>query len=366
MKRALISGMLVLVLVVLVVAAACATPAPTPAPTATPVPGATLAPTTPSTPGKTYKWRAAMFGTEAESPYYAWFAKRLEEASGERIKVDVLWGGQHPLGVADYETAVRDRVFEMGYLSPAYMQTQDLITAAASLPLITPGASFAERNALYEKLRPVLYDPFTDKWNMISLFWAEYGEMALATKTGPITGFKDLKGLKLRVYNAVMGQMDTLMGAIPVTLPYEEVYPALQRGIIDGLHMTPPYMYISKLYEVDRYHVLGLGFFEAVSLGLNKDAFNELPPDLQQVVLDVGKEIEKEARDWMEQQDAVGAVKGVREYGVTLTAASRSFAAEAYQRMQPLYADFIAKTGDRGANNLKAIEQFHKDWLATH
>ena len=48
----------------------------------------------------------------------------------------------------------------------------------------------------------------------------------------PVKVVGDLKGLKVRSYTPSMTALVQHLGAIPVTLPISEVYPALQRGLV--------------------------------------------------------------------------------------------------------------------------------------
>lgn len=49
----------------------------------------------------------------------------------------------------------------------------------------------------------------------------------------PIKGVEDFKGLKIRSFTPSMAKLIEYFGAIPVTLSFSEVYPALQRGVVD-------------------------------------------------------------------------------------------------------------------------------------
>jgi TRAP-type C4-dicarboxylate transport system substrate-binding protein len=49
----------------------------------------------------------------------------------------------------------------------------------------------------------------------------------------PIKSVDDLKGLKVRSFTPSMAALIQNLGATPVTLPFSEVYPALQRGVAD-------------------------------------------------------------------------------------------------------------------------------------
>jgi TRAP-type C4-dicarboxylate transport system substrate-binding protein len=78
----------------------------------------------------------------------------------------------------------------------------------------------------------------------------------------------DLAGLKVRVMG---GEADALtwqaFGAIPVPMPYSEVYSALQAGVIDGAENEPVSIVSNRFYETaphiapTRHLVLPMGLF---------------------------------------------------------------------------------------------------------
>ena len=94
------------------------------------------------------------------------------------------------------------------------------------------------------------------------------GERVLVNGRRPVTGEADVNGLKIRVMG---GEADALtwraFGAIPVPMPYSEVYSALQAGVIDGVENEPVSIVTNRFYETARYiaptrHlVLPLGIF---------------------------------------------------------------------------------------------------------
>jgi len=102
----------------------------------------------------------------------------------------------------------------------------------------------------------------------------------------PIISLEDFKGLKFRTY-AFWGEIMSGLGASVVTLPGAEVYPALQRKVLDAAEFCLP--------NIDR----DLGFHEickylavpgihqpstVMDLYVNKKAWDKLTPELQAIV----------------------------------------------------------------------------------
>ena len=60
----------------------------------------------------------------------------------------------------------------------------------------------------------------------------------ILTRTRLVTRLEDLKGLRIRAPTELPDVLDAL-GAAPVDMPMDEVYPALAKGVIDGV-VAPP------------------------------------------------------------------------------------------------------------------------------
>ncbi len=101
-----------------------------------------------------------------------------------------------------------------------------------------------------------------------------------------ITVPADFKGLKFRG-TGWSTKVVNEMGGSGVLMPYQDVYSALERGLIDACEVsTPSGNWDLKFHEVVKYQ----GFpgihkmWETAGLMINNDAWNKLPKDLQAVV----------------------------------------------------------------------------------
>ena len=74
-----------------------------------------------------------------------------------------------------------------------------------------------------------------------------------------------------------------------------ELYMALQRGTVDGAIGAIAQLVERKLYEVSPYLIRLPVMYTVAVICMNIDFFSKLPKELQQVVLDVSKEVEKKS-----------------------------------------------------------------------
>jgi len=126
-------------------------------------------------------------------------------------------------------------------------------------------------------------------FNKFNMHWIPYQSNYteaeyLANK--PITKVEDFKGLKFRG-TGWSTKVINEMGGSGIMMPYQDVYSALERGLIDACEVgTPSGNYDLKFHEVAKYQ----GFpgihklWETAGLMINMDAWNKLPKDLQAIV----------------------------------------------------------------------------------
>jgi len=102
----------------------------------------------------------------------------------------------------------------------------------------------------------------------------------------PVNKVSDLKGKKLRatgLYAEVMNQA----GASAVYFPWGEIYGSLEKGVIDGVIAGPLSSQAdSGFHEPSKYLLeTPITPVDGWSLHVNMDAWNKLPADLQQLLI---------------------------------------------------------------------------------
>jgi len=110
----------------------------------------------------------------------------------------------------------------------------------------------------------------------------------------PVETPYDLAGLKFRVSPPYVPFMKAL-GATPLILPVPDVYPALERGVVDGFMWACVGIVDFGWNEVTKY-LLAPKFYSAsaIEVMVNLDTWNKLPKHLQDLMLQAQIENEKE------------------------------------------------------------------------
>jgi len=96
-----------------------------------------------------------------------------------------------------------------------------------------------------------------EKVGLVGLCYYDSGARSFYTTKKPVLKPEDLKGMKIRVQkNPVMVKLMQVLGASPVPMAFEEVYTALQTGVIDGAENNPPSYFETRHFEVAKYYSL--------------------------------------------------------------------------------------------------------------
>jgi tripartite ATP-independent transporter DctP family solute receptor len=113
----------------------------------------------------------------------------------------------------------------------------------------------------------------------------DHGFRQITTRTKPITSPDDLRGFKIRLPVApYLIALFRHLGASPTAINFNEVYSALQTGIVDGQENPLVLIDTAKLYEVQKYCSLTNHVWAGFHTAFNVGAWKKLPPDLQEIV----------------------------------------------------------------------------------
>lgn len=106
-----------------------------------------------------------------------------------------------------------------------------------------------------------------------------------------IKSIDDIKGMKIRVMPLYIPFFRAL-GASPVTIPPDEIYTAMERGVVDG------FMYVNVgpaswgLHEVTKYSIEPGVFQMEPATMVNMDRWKKIPPDLQALMMEIMQDME--------------------------------------------------------------------------
>ncbi len=177
---------------------------------------------------------------------------------------------------------------------------------------------------------------------IISVF--EWGDRSIINKVRPINTPEDLKGIKIRLpKNAVMLDTYSALGATPAAIDWGELYSALQQGVADGLEGPPQGMLDMKFTDfLKNYSYVNIFYGLAVIL-INDKAFEAMPKEHQQAILQAGYEAGEYQR-WISAVSHLDGLKRLQETGVKVNmVADRKAFVEA---VKPVYEKYSKEIGE--------------------
>jgi len=175
----------------------------------------------------------------------------------------------------------------------------------------------------------------------------------------PIRKIEDFKGYKIRSSGAIADMLRDL-GAAPSLIPGEELYLALQTGVVEGAHWGAAGGALTmKLCEPAKYYIQpNLAMSGTDVIIINKDAFNALPKDLQ-VTLDLALKERVWYRTHQYIMDEIEALETMKKnFKVTVS----SLPAEDQKKMMNVAMKLWDKVAAKDATAAKAVSML-KDFL---
>ncbi len=111
----------------------------------------------------------------------------------------------------------------------------------------------------------------------------------------PVRSTDDFEGQQIRTHSASMSDFIRGMGGEPVELGVGDLYTALQNGMVDAAVTTLLLGVTGSLFEVSDHiagPVIGFGYTNNV---INRDVWEGMPQDLQQIIIEESAKAELEA-----------------------------------------------------------------------
>src|SRR6202047_749286 len=136
------------------------------------------------------------------------------------------------------------------------------------------------------------------KAGLVGICWMDAGARSVYDTKKPIKEIADLKGMKVRVMgNPMFVDMMNALGGNGVAMGYDQVFSALQTGVIDGAENNPPSYVFSNHYTTAKYYSLTEHLVIPEVLVFSKRAWGNLSADDQNLLKKFAREAQFEERE---------------------------------------------------------------------
>lgn len=269
------------------------------------------------------KLRLAHSGSDSHQYHIAAekFKDLVEEKTDGEVTIEI-----HANATLGSETEVVEQVID---------GTVDMTTVAADGPFANTVPEmnvfaipylFEGRDHVYSVLDgEVGQDLLTiaDEHNMKGLGYWEVGFRHLTNNKKEINTPDDVKGLKVRVQpTPVWEEHMKALGASPTPVDFNELYSALDQGVVDGQENPLPTIDSMKFYEVQKNVALTAHTYSPAIVVMSQNAWDKLSDEQKEAVESAVKEATTYQREFLTEKEQE-IMSMLEENGVVITEPDR-------------------------------------------
>ncbi len=202
-----------------------------------------------------------------------------------------------------FEYMAQGRAVDYGIVSPAHMSTFSKAAPFIDAPFLFRDLAHWNKVLDQDLLQPIA-DEIAQKADVMLIGYAGGGVRNIFVNK-PVHNLADLKGLKVRVQGApIWSRTFAATGMAPTVIAYNEVYNAIQNGVIQAGENEAAGVEQMKFYEVGPNLAMTEHAITIRPICFSGKTFKALPADLQQAVLKAGKEAGAHGRQIESSEDA--------------------------------------------------------------
>ena len=294
------------------------------------------------------------------------FCKKVEEMSGGRLKIQHFAAGELIPALEGFD-AVSKGLVEMNAANAYFWAGK--IAAAQYFTAVPFGMNTQGMNAwLYHGGGLELWNELYAAHGLVAMPMGNTGTQMTGWFRKPINTVADLDGLKMRI-PGLAGKVYAELGVAVRLLPGGEIFPALERGVIDAAEFVGPFQDRRLGLHKAAKNYYTTGWHEPTNvteLMINKRAWDSLPKDLQAIVHAAAQACNVQSHAWCEAVNADALTDLISNHGVT----ARPLPSDVVARLKTVTADTLASLAKADPATRKVHEAFmafrkkHESWAA--
>ena len=294
------------------------------------------------------------------------FCKKVEAMSDGRLKIQHFAAGELIPALEGFD-AVRSGAVEMNAANAYFWAGK--IPAAQYFTTVPFGLNFQGMNAwLYHGGGMELWDELYAPLGLKALPMGNTGVQMTGWFRKPIESVADFQNLKMRI-PGLAGKVYAKLGVDVKLLPGGEIFPALERGVIDAAEFVGPYQdrrlglqNAAKYYYTTVWHEPS----NVTELLIGKAAWDSLPADLQAIVSTAAMACNLESHTWCEANNAAALKDLVENSGVIAGVLPEDVVAELRKVTEEVLAEGAAAdpATKKVHDAFMAFRAEHREWAA--
>jgi len=290
-----------------------------------------------------------------------WYNDEIGKRSNGRLSLEIYPSGQLMPSGQELQAMINGQI-DMAIPISSVIGSIDPIWYLFELPYLfafnndDPSVFFEHKRAFMdsEKGGGVIKEKTEEHGlKVLSMSQDYYSSLFTADKDKMITDVKSAKGMKIRsTGGTILNDTFAALGASATVVDPSEVVTAIQQGVIDGVTTTATYALAN--YPIKTWTSAPINNY-TLTVMMSQKKFQSLPADLQEILVETGKDLDK----YLDQVslEAIKEIyeKGAKEKGVEIYFPTEEEHNEFKKVLLPLQ-DKWAKTVKGGAELLDEVE----------
>ncbi|MFV0292449.1 MAG: TRAP transporter substrate-binding protein [Paracoccus sp. (in: a-proteobacteria)] len=287
-------------------------------------------------------------------------SKMVSDATDGKFKIQVFAAGELVPGLQAADAASEGTVESAHTVSYYYWGKDPTWALGAAVPF---GLSARAKNAWqYHGGGIDLFNEFLATQNLFGLPGGNTGAQMGGWYRKEIKTVEDLKGLKVRL-GGFAGAVAEKLGVVPQQIAGGDIYPALEKGTIDGAEWVGPYddqkLGFAKVAPYYYYP----GWWEGgptIHFLYNKEKYEELPPHYQAILRNASQAADADMLQKYDWKNPT-ALKELVASGAKLTPFPPEVLEAFYNAANEVYAE-LDTTNENWKKIWDSIKAFRNDW----
>ena len=284
------------------------------------------------------------------------WAEQMEKATGGRLKIQPYFGGTL-MGPTETYDELQKGVADIATLTAAYSKSGFDIHKG-TFPFMYGVPELETRLKIFRKIAnmfPEIYEEF----EAVKILRLSSGSSYQMISRKPIRKLEDMKGLSIKATGLYV-QFVTSAGAEGVPLPMSETFIALQKGTIDALLAPLETLKTFRFAEVASFvTILNISSTPYPGLGMNLNAWNNLPADIQKIISESREKWELDYGLFQEEKDLEG-IKFARTKNVEFIEPSSEALDAFYEILKRVCLDSGKKLDGKGFHGTAIFEEMRR------
>ena len=230
------------------------------------------------------QWNVSLWGKRrAFTENVEKLAELVDQKTNGDFKLNISYGGLSKS--RENLDGISFGAFEMAQFCSFYHKDKNPTITVTELPY-SKDISLARMAEIYKQVHahPIVVKDLA-RWNATILMPTPMPQYNIVSKTDPLKGLEDFKGLRVRGPGGIMGVLGKI-GAVKTGVPFAEVRQSMDSGVIDAASFAPHAHLATKTYAVGKWATTNLNLGTAdCPVVVNTDALNALSDEHREALL---------------------------------------------------------------------------------